>query len=111
MPRLFHISDLHFGCEDKAALAWVKDRIAAERPDAVAITGDLTMRARHREFQACCDWILSLDAPVTVEVGNHDLPYFNLIERFVTPYKRIHRIERLVERELNLPAVSIVPSG
>ena len=109
MPRLFHISDLHFGCEDKAALAWVKDRIAAERPDAVAITGDLTMRARRREFQACCDWILSLDAPVTVEVGNHDLPYFNLIERFVTPYKRIHRIERLVERELNLPAVSIVP--
>ena len=109
MPRLFHISDLHFGCEDKAALDWVKHRIAAERPDAVAITGDLTMRARHREFQACCDWILSLDAPVTVEVGNHDLPYFNLIERFVTPYKRIHRIERLVERELNLPGVSIVP--
>lgn len=109
MPRLFHISDLHFGCEDKAALAWVKDRIAAEKPDAVAITGDLTMRARHREFQACCDWILSLAAPVTVEVGNHDLPYFNLLERFLAPYRRIHRIERLVERELDLRGVSIVP--
>jgi 3',5'-cyclic AMP phosphodiesterase CpdA len=109
MTRLFHISDLHFGCEDTKALAWVKDRIAAEQPDAVAITGDLTMRARSREFQACCDWILSLAAPVTVEVGNHDLPYYNLIERFATPYRRIHRIERLVERELNLPGVSIVP--
>ena len=109
MTRLFHISDLHFGCEDTEALAWVKERIAAEKPDAVAITGDLTMRARNREFQACCDWILSLDAPVTVEVGNHDLPYFNLLERFLTPYRRIHRIERLVERELNLPGVSIVP--
>lgn len=109
MTRLFHISDLHFGCEDRRALAWVKDRIAAERPDAVAITGDLTMRARSREFQACCDWILSLAAPVTVEVGNHDLPYFNLIERFVAPYRRIRRIERLVERELKLPGVSLVP--
>lgn len=109
MIRLFHISDLHFGCEDTGALDWVRDRIEAEKPDAVAITGDLTMRARAREFQACCDWILSLGAPVTVEVGNHDLPYFNLIERFVTPYKRIHRIERLVERELDLPGVSLVP--
>jgi 3',5'-cyclic AMP phosphodiesterase CpdA len=109
MPRLFHISDLHFGCEDGQALQWVRDRIAAEKPDAVAITGDLTMRARSREFQACCDWILSLGAPVTVEVGNHDLPYFNLIERFFTPYRRIRRIERLVERELDLPGVSLVP--
>jgi 3',5'-cyclic AMP phosphodiesterase CpdA len=80
-----------------------------EKPDAIMITGDLTMRARSREFQACCDWILSLGAPVTVEVGNHDLPYFNLFERFFTPYRRIRRIERLVERELDLPGVSIVP--
>jgi len=109
MIRLFHISDLHFGCEDRVAMDWVRDRIAAEKPDAVAITGDLTMRARSHEFQAACDWILSLGAPVTVEVGNHDLPYFNLIERFFMPYRRIRRIEKLVERELNLPGVSIVP--
>jgi 3',5'-cyclic AMP phosphodiesterase CpdA len=109
MIRLFHISDLHFGCEDQVALAWVKERIEAEQPHAVAITGDLTMRARSHEFRACCDWILSLSAPVTVEVGNHDLPYFNLFERFFTPYRRIRRIERLVERELDLPRVSIVP--
>lgn len=109
MPCLFHISDVHFGREDGLALEWVRQRIAAERPDAVALTGDLTMRARHREFRAASDWILSLAAPVTVEVGNHDLPYFNLIERFVTPYKRIHRIERLVERELDMPGVTLVP--
>jgi 3',5'-cyclic AMP phosphodiesterase CpdA len=109
MTRLFHISDVHFGCEDPDALQWVKDRIEAEKPDAVALTGDLTMRARDREFQAACDWILSLAAPVTVEVGNHDLPYFNLIERFLAPYRRIRRIERLVERELKLPGIAIVP--
>lgn len=109
MTRLFHVSDLHFGAEDKAALAWFKACVEAEKPDAVAITGDLTMRARTREFAAACAWIQSLGAPVTVEVGNHDLPYFNLIARFFFPYRRIRGIERLVEREIDLPGVSIVP--
>jgi 3',5'-cyclic AMP phosphodiesterase CpdA len=109
MTRLFHVSDLHFGCEDRVALDWFRACVATEKPDAVAITGDLTMRARTREFEAACDWILSLGAPVTVEVGNHDLPYFNLFERFFTPYRRIRKIERLVERELNLTGLSIVP--
>ncbi len=106
---LFHASDLHFGKEDRGALDWFAQCVRTERPDAVAITGDLTMRARHHEFAACCDWILGLDVPVTVEVGNHDLPYFNLIERFATPYARIRRIERLVERELDFAGLAIVP--
>ena len=45
---LFHISDIHFGLEDDRALDWVVQEIAEKRPTAVAITGDLTMRARHR---------------------------------------------------------------
>ncbi len=107
--RLFHLSDIHFGLEDAAALAWAKREIARQKPDAVAITGDLTMRARHREFAAACEWINSLSAPVTVEVGNHDLPYFNLIERFVDPYRRFRSIKDKVEREIDLPGLAIVP--
>ena len=106
---LFHASDLHFGKEDGAALDWFAQCVRDERPDAIAITGDLTMRARHREFAAACDWILALDVPVTVEVGNHDLPYWNLVERFTDPYRRIRRIEALVEREIDLPSLSLVP--
>lgn len=109
MTRLFHISDLHFGLEDPAALAWFTHCVRAERPDAVLITGDLTMRARAHEFAAACDWIETLDVPVTVEVGNHDLPYFNPIARFFYPYRRIRRIERLVEREIDLPGLAVVP--
>ena len=109
MTRLFHISDLHFGLEDPAALAWFTACVQAEQPDAVLVTGDLTMRARRREFAAACDWIGALDVPVTVEVGNHDLPYFNPVERFVFPYRRIRGIERLVERELDLAGVAVVP--
>jgi 3',5'-cyclic AMP phosphodiesterase CpdA len=107
--RLFHLSDIHFGLEDRAALAWAKNEIARQRPDAVAITGDLTMRARHREFDAACTWIQGLDVPVTVEIGNHDMPYFNLVERFADPYRRFRAIEHLVETEIDLPGIAIIP--
>jgi len=106
---LFHLSDIHFGLEDGKALDWVRREIAERRPAAVAITGDLTMRARRREFAAACDWIRALDVPVTVEIGNHDMPYFNLVERFLAPYRRFHAIEGLVEREIDLPGLAIVP--
>jgi 3',5'-cyclic AMP phosphodiesterase CpdA len=106
---LFHLSDIHFGLEDNRALDWVKQEIAERRPQAVAITGDLTMRGREREFAAACHWIQSLEVPVTVEVGNHDMPYFNLIERFFAPYRRFNAIQGLIEREIDLPGIAIVP--
>lgn len=107
--RIFHLSDIHFGLEDNRALDWVQQEIAEKRPDAVAITGDLTMRARHREFAAATSWINSLDAPVTVEVGNHDMPYFNPIERFVDPYRRFRGMSEKVEKEIDLGCLAIVP--
>jgi len=111
--RLFHLSDIHFGLEDRQALAWAERCIAEEAPAAVAITGDLTMRARSREFSAACAWIRGLKVPVTVEVGNHDLPYFNLIERFCDPYRRFRAIEALVERQIELDGgldgIAIIP--
>lgn len=106
---LFHISDIHFGLEDRRALEWVEQCIVEERPAAVCITGDLTMRARHREYRAACDWISALGAPTTVEVGNHDLPYFNLLERFTDPYKRFNAIKELIDRPLELSDLAVVP--
>jgi 3',5'-cyclic AMP phosphodiesterase CpdA len=109
MTRLFHVSDIHFGAEDRAALDWFADRVADERPDAVIVTGDLTMRARRHEFAAAQAWLEALGRPITVEVGNHDLPYFNPWARFVTPYRRFQALERMIERPLELRGVSIVP--
>lgn len=106
--RIFHLSDIHFGLENNRALDWVKQEIAEQRPDAVAITGDLTMRARHREFAAAAHWINSLQAPVTVEVGNHDMPYFNPVERFLAPYRRFEGMEEKVEKEIDLGSLAIV---
>ncbi|WP_043605500.1 metallophosphoesterase family protein [Novosphingobium sp. Rr 2-17] len=107
--RLFHISDIHFGLEDPAALAFAKHCIDVERPHAVALTGDLTMRARTHEFKAACQWISDLDVPVTVDVGNHDIPYFNLYERFFDPYKRFKAVAAVIEAQLDLPDLAIVP--
>lgn len=109
MTRLFHVSDLHFGREDKAAVRWFAERVEAERPDAVICTGDLTMRARSHEFEAAGRYLEAMPVPVTVEPGNHDLPYFNPVARFFRPYHRYGRVERLIERPLDLAGVTVVP--
>jgi 3',5'-cyclic AMP phosphodiesterase CpdA len=105
---LFHLSDIHFGIEDVAALDWVMAEIALRRPDAVAITGDLTMRARHKEFAAAERWIKSIGVPVTVEPGNHDLPGYHLPSRYLSPFSRFAAFRNLVERELVFGDLAIV---
>ncbi|TVV76850.1 metallophosphoesterase family protein [Sphingomonas solaris] len=107
--RIFHVSDLHFGREDEEAIAWFSERVAAETPDAVVITGDLTMRARSAEYEAAGAWLATLGVPVTVEPGNHDLPYHNPIARMFWPYRRFDRIERAFEKPLDLPGLWLVP--
>jgi 3',5'-cyclic AMP phosphodiesterase CpdA len=108
--KLFHVSDVHFGAEDPAAIAWFAERVADEKPDAVIMTGDLTMRALPREFEAGGRWLQSLGVPVTLEVGNHDLPYYwDPLRRLFNPYKRYGAAERLIERPLEIAGVSIIP--
>jgi 3',5'-cyclic AMP phosphodiesterase CpdA len=109
MIRLFHVSDVHFGREDKEAVAWFDAAVHAEQPDAIVMTGDLTMRARSSEFAAATAWLDGLKRPVTVEVGNHDLPAYNLFARFFRPYGRYTRLERMIEKELDIAGVTIVP--
>lgn len=107
--RLFHVSDLHFGREDQAAVGRFADLVRAERPDAVVCTGDLTMRARSSEFAAATAWLKGLGVPVTIEPGNHDLPYFNPVQRLLHPYRRFQRVEAAIERPLAAPGVLLVP--
>ena len=109
MTLLFHASDLHFGAQDGAALDWFAARVAVERPDAIIITGDLTMRARHREFHAAQQWMASLGTPVHVEMGNHDMPYFNPVERIWRPYQRYQRMAASLGAPLMVDGVALVP--
>ncbi|NJS15629.1 MAG: hypothetical protein HC788_14820, partial [Sphingopyxis sp.] len=109
MPtRLFHISDVHFGVEDRAALDAVAAAVAAERPAAVVCTGDLTQRAKRSEYAAAQAWFASLGVPVVLEPGNHDMPYYNPWERFTDPFRRYNRLNAMVGSELASPEVVLV---
>ena len=106
--RLFHVSDIHFGVEHKAALAWFAQAVRDERPDALLCTGDLTQRATHRQFAAARDFFAKLDVPVVLEPGNHDMPYYNLLERFTQPYKRYGALTDAVGARLELDHLIVV---
>lgn len=107
--RLFHISDVHFGVEDRAALAAVAEAVALEQPDAVVCTGDLTQRAKHSEYAAARDWFASLGVPVVLEPGNHDMPYYNPWERFTDPFRRYNALRAAVADGFESPDVVLVP--
>ncbi len=107
--RLFHISDTHFGVEDRDALAEVAAAVARERPDAVICTGDLTQRAKHREYDQAAKWFASLGVPIWLDVGNHDMPYYSPIERFTDPYRRYRRLKERVASDFSSDDVVLVP--
>jgi len=96
---LFHISDVHFGVENRAALDAVAKAVFEERPDALVCTGDLTQRATHKQYAAAARWFGQIDVPVWLDVGNHDMPYYNLWERFADPFKRFRRLHEAVAVE------------
>lgn len=105
---IFHVSDLHFGHEDRQALEWVRQEIARRKPDALAVTGDLTMRARAREFAAARQWFASLAAPVMVEPGNHDIPGYHLPQRYLRPLARFEAFRAQVESPIAFPGLAMV---
>ena len=48
--------------------------------------------------------------PVTLEVGNHDIPYYwNPVRRLFAPYTRYAAVEKMIEAPLTIAGVTIVP--
>ena len=106
---LFHVSDLHFGAADHAALDWFAAEVARERPDAVICTGDLTMRGTQREFDAAADYLAALPVPVSIEPGNHDMPYYwEMLTRLRMPFARFAAMRARAHRDLPLAEVALV---
>ena len=91
MIRIAHISDLHFGREVPAVVEALVAELDAEKPDLIAVSGDLTQRARVREFQAARAFFDRLPQPLLVVPGNHDVPAYPLTLRFAAPWRRWKR--------------------
>ena len=106
---LFHVSDLHFGYEDRAALDWFMAEVIRERPAAVLCTGDLTMRGTAREFALAREWLAQVPVPVLLEPGNHDVPYYWYpLRRMLAPYTRFRSLRGVIESGRDLPDVAVV---
>jgi 3',5'-cyclic AMP phosphodiesterase CpdA len=74
-----HISDLHFGgYADLAQIEGIEAFLPTLGAAAVVVSGDLSQRARHGEFQAAHAFLNRLRAhmPVLVVPGNHDLEWW-----------------------------------
>ncbi|TCH96160.1 metallophosphoesterase [Roseococcus sp. SYP-B2431] len=91
MPRIAHLSDLHFGEASQALVESLAADVIMAQPDAVAVSGDLTRRASRDEFARAYAFLEMLGAPLLVLPGNHDIPHGNLVGRFMHPKRRWQR--------------------
>ncbi|MCA1810953.1 MAG: metallophosphoesterase [Halobacteriales archaeon] len=96
MSRIAHLSDLHFGRADPRVVAGLLADLRALRPDLVAVSGDLTQRARRSEFVAARAFLDQLPAPWLAVPGNHDIPLHNVARRLGWP---LHRFRAAIAPE------------
>ena len=85
--RIAHLSDIHFG---RIAHPGIVDDIVNDvnnaGVDLVAISGDLTQRAIHRQFRDCIQMLEKFTSPLLVVPGNHDVhPWWRPVSRLSRP--------------------------
>ena len=112
MARLIHLSDLHFGAHDERLVEAVEQRVHEEKPDLVVISGDFTQRARTEQFRDACRFLERLREAgheVLGVPGNHDVPLYDVLRRFLSP---LTRYRRFIDDELcpvhELPGATVL---
>jgi 3',5'-cyclic AMP phosphodiesterase CpdA len=98
MRIIAHISDLHFGAERTAVAEALRVDLHAVAPSLVVISGDLTQRARRRQFAIAQEYLRTLPAPQLVVPGNHDVPLYDVVRRFAAP---LDRYRQFIDQELD----------
>ena len=94
MARIAHLSDIHFGANDPDIVAATIDWLKEKQPDLVIISGDLTQRAREKQFRDAASYLGALrdnGHRLLVVPGNHDVPLYDVIRRFASPLGRYKR--------------------
>lgn len=93
MHRIAHLSDIHFG---RISVPQIVEDLVAEinagEIDLVAVSGDLTQRARRGEFRKAVDMLDAFTPPTIVVPGNHDVyPWWRPLFRLSRPLGRYRR--------------------
>jgi 3',5'-cyclic AMP phosphodiesterase CpdA len=92
MTTLLQVSDAHFGTEQAPVVQALLLLARSEAPDLVVMSGDITQRARRRQFAAARAFIDELKPAALLTIpGNHDIPLFNLALRALAPYANYSR--------------------
>ncbi len=94
MARIVHLSDLHFGAHDPRLVEAVEARVDEAEADLVIISGDFTQRARTEQFEEACHFLTRLKNAgheVLAVPGNHDVPLYDVLRRFLSPLTRYRR--------------------
>ena len=112
MPRLVHLSDLHFGAHDDRIVEAVEAYVDELKPDLVVISGDFTQRARTEQFKDACRFLERLQKAgheVIGVPGNHDVPLYDVLRRFLSPLARYRRfIDESLCPFVELPGVAVL---
>ena len=91
LRTIVHLSDLHFGRIDPAIPPALLRAVAAAAPDLVVVSGDFTQRARVAEFEAAASFLAALPRPLLTVPGNHDVPLYDVMRRWLSPLGRYRR--------------------
>jgi 3',5'-cyclic AMP phosphodiesterase CpdA len=112
MARLVHLSDLHFGAHDETLVEAVESSLDRLKPDLVVVSGDFTQRARTEQFKEACHFLERLrdsGHEVLGVPGNHDVPLYDVLRRFLTPLARYRRfIDESLCPFVELPGVAVL---
>ena len=91
MKKIVHLSDIHFGSIDLDLVEPLVAAVKGLEPDVVAVSGDLTQRARSAQFIEARAFLDRMPKPLIVVPGNHDIPLYNIYRRFVDPLAKYRR--------------------
>ena len=91
LTRVLHLSDLHFGAGDDAAIELgapvLIDRFG---PELIIVSGDLSHRGRESQLDGASHFLRSLGPPVLAIPGNHDIPH-TFPARFTRSFREFER--------------------
>ena len=91
MRTIAHISDIHFGDADAIVVERLVEKVGELQPDLVVVSGDLTQRARSAQFKEARRFLDRLPAVQLVVPGNHDVPLYNVFDRFANPLTKYRK--------------------
>jgi 3',5'-cyclic AMP phosphodiesterase CpdA len=109
--RVLQVSDLHAGTQEEPEVEGdLRTLVSESRPELVVACGDLSRRNTQAQHARAADLLRSLDAPLLVIPGNHDIPRwppwrftrtFDEFRRNWPELEPVYRSEQLVVCGLN----------